>query len=97
MRTINLFIDHTFKWVLIIFGLVTCGTLPIALNIETITPLFGGVVDFTASSAPPCASLGFRDFLRGCFNDCVLFSTMVAFRNHVTQRGRKKALLSICL
>ena len=52
MHAINAFIDRTIKWFLILFGLVTCATLPLAFDIDAITSLLGGFVDYTPSSVP---------------------------------------------
>lgn len=83
MRTINSFIDRSIKGFLIIFGLLTCGTLPIVLNIETITPLLGGMVDYTASSVPALRHWAFMIFCVGvlmivaAFRPWLRFETML--------------------
>ena len=50
MSLMNDFVSRTLKPFLIVFGLATCGTLPFAIDIELITPLLGGLVDYTPSS-----------------------------------------------
>ena len=79
MRTINNFIDHTIKWLLIIFGILTCGTLPIALNIDSMTPLFGGMVDYTASSVPALRHWAFVIFCIGVLMIAAAFRPWLRF------------------
>lgn len=62
MRILDNFIAKTIKWFLIIFGLATCGTLPFALDIKLITPMLGGLVDYTPSSVPALRHWGFMIF-----------------------------------
>ncbi|WP_157015541.1 hypothetical protein [Mesorhizobium xinjiangense] len=62
MSVINAFIARTIKWFLVVFGLATCGTLPFAMDIDLITPLFGGLVDYTPSSVPALRHWGIMVF-----------------------------------
>src|SRR6266702_965814 len=62
MNIINTFIARTIKPCLFIFGLVTCTILPIAVDIRFLTPILGGVVDYTPSSAPALRHWGFVVF-----------------------------------
>lgn len=62
MHALNHFIARTIKWFLVLFGLATCGTLPLAVDIELITPMFGGFVDYTPSSVPALRHWGFMVF-----------------------------------
>ncbi|MGH6763711.1 MAG: hypothetical protein ACRECW_19230 [Phyllobacterium sp.] len=62
MSVINAFIARTLKWFLIVFGLATCGTLPLAIDVKWITPLFGGLVDYTPSSVPALRHWGLMVF-----------------------------------
>ncbi|MFB8344876.1 hypothetical protein ACWGNA_27330 [Brucella cytisi] len=89
MRTINFFIDHTVKWFLIVFGLITCGTLPMALNIETITPLFGGMVDFTASSVPALRHWAFVIFCVGVLMIAASFRPWLRFETMLLSGAEK--------
>jgi hypothetical protein len=47
MSAVNAFIARTIKWFLIVFGLATCMTLPFAIDIKLLTPMLGGLVDYT--------------------------------------------------
>ncbi|KQU83084.1 hypothetical protein ASD02_27580 [Ensifer sp. Root1252] len=83
MCTLNKFITKTIKWFLIVFGLATCGTLPFALDIKLITPMLGGLVDFTPSSVPALRHWGIMIFGIGAlmvvagFRPWLRFETMV--------------------
>ncbi|MFU0507151.1 hypothetical protein [Pseudaminobacter sp. NGMCC 1.201702] len=83
MRAINAFINRTVKWFLILFGLVTCATLPLALDIGTISPLLGGFVDYTPSSVPALRHWGLMVFCIGvlmviaAFRPWLRFETML--------------------
>lgn len=83
MTVINAFVARTIKWFLVVFGLATCGTLPFALDIELITPLFGGLVDYTPSSVPALRHWGIMVFGIGVlmvvagFRPWLRFETMV--------------------
>src|SRR5882724_9738818 len=87
MGIVNAFIAKTIKWFLIIFGLATSLTLPFAVDINLITPMFGGLLDYTPSSVPALRHwgimvfgigvlmvvAGFRPWLRF---ETILFSTV---------------------
>lgn len=83
MNVLNAFIARTVKWFLIVFGLATCGTLPFAIDINLITPLFGGLVDYTPSSVPALRHWGIMVFGIGVlmvvagFRPWLRFETMV--------------------
>lgn len=62
MSLIDAFVGRTLKWFLIVFGLATCGTLPFAIDIKLITPLLGGLVDYTPSSVPALRHWGIMIF-----------------------------------
>jgi hypothetical protein len=49
---LDTFVAGTIKWFLILFGLATCATLPFAIDIKFLTPMLGGLVDYTPSSVP---------------------------------------------
>jgi hypothetical protein len=40
-----LFVAKTIKWFLVVSGLLTCLTLPFAIDIDLFTPMLGGLVD----------------------------------------------------
>ncbi len=62
MNLIDVFVARTLKWFLIVFGLATCGTLPFAIDINLLTPMFGGLVDYTPSSVPALRHWGIMVF-----------------------------------
>jgi hypothetical protein len=83
MSAVNVFIVRTIKWFLIVFGLATCGTLPIAIDINLLTPIFGGLVDYTPSSVPALRHWGIMIFGIGvlmvvaAFRPWLRFETML--------------------
>ncbi|MGH6860881.1 MAG: hypothetical protein ACRECY_11520 [Phyllobacterium sp.] len=62
MRIVNSFIAKTIRWFLIVSGLMTCAILPLAIDINFMTSLFGGLVDYTPSSVPALRHWGFTIF-----------------------------------
>ena len=52
MHAVNAFVARTVKGFLIVAGVATTMTLPFAIDINLITPMFGGLIDYTPSSAP---------------------------------------------
>ena len=62
MTAVNVFVARTIKWALILFGLVTCGTLPFAVDVNLLTPMLGGLVDYTPSSVPALRHWGIMVF-----------------------------------
>jgi hypothetical protein len=83
MRTVNVFIARTINWFLIVFGLATCATLPFAIDIKFITPIFRGLVDYTPSSVPALRHWGIMVFGIGvlmvvaAFRPWLRFETML--------------------
>lgn len=81
---LNVFIAKTIRPFLIIFGLATCMTLPFAIDIDLITPMFGGLLDYTPSSA--ClASLGNHDLRSGGTDGGRRVPSLVTVRDHAVQ------------
>jgi hypothetical protein len=83
MQAANAFIAMTIKWFLIVFGLATCGTLPFAVDINLLTPIFGELVDYTPSSVPALRHWGVMIFGIGvlmvvaAFRPWLRFETML--------------------
>jgi hypothetical protein len=83
MRTVNRFIARTIRWFLIVSGLITCATLPFAIDIDFMTPMLGGLVDHTPSSVPALRHWGFTIFGIGvlmmvsAFRPWLRFETML--------------------
>jgi hypothetical protein len=83
MSILNAFIARTIKPFLIVFGFATCAPLPIAIDINYLTPILGGVVDFTPSSVPALRHWAFMVFGIGvlmmiaAFRPWLRFETML--------------------
>ncbi|SRR5216684_3303252 len=83
MSAVNVFIVRTIKWFLIVFGLATSMTLPFAIDINLITPMFGGLVEYTPSSVPALRHWGIMIFGIGvlmvvaAFRPWLRFETML--------------------
>jgi hypothetical protein len=91
MFAIDSFIARTIRWFLIVSGLITCATLPFAIDIDFMAPMLGGLVDYTPSSVPALrhwgmtifgigalmVAAGFRPWLR--FETMLLAATEKAF------------------
>ena len=83
MIALNAFIAKTIKWFLIAFGVATGVTLPFAIDSNLITPMLGGLVDYTPSSVPALRHWGMMVFGIGvlmvvsAFRPWLRFETMV--------------------
>ena len=83
MRVINTFIARSLKWFLLLFGALTCATLPFALDITLLTPFLGGLVDYTPASVPALRHWGIMVFGIGvlmivaAFRPWLRFETML--------------------
>ena len=83
MIAVNAFIAKTIKWFLIVFGVATSMTLPYAIDINLLTPMLGGLVDYTPSSVPALRHWGIMIFGIGvlmvvaAFRPWLRFETMV--------------------
>lgn len=83
MGAMNAFVAKTIKWFLIIFGLATSLTWPFAIDINLITPMFGGLLDYAPSSAPALRHWGIMIFGIGvlmvvaAFRPWLRFETML--------------------
>jgi hypothetical protein len=83
MIAVNAFIAKTIKWFLIVFGAATSMTLPYAIDINLLTPMLRGLVDYTPSSVPALRHWGIMIFGIGvlmvvaAFRPWLRFDTMV--------------------
>src|SRR4249920_3890488 len=83
MIAVNAFIAKTIKWFLIVFGVATSMTLPYAIDINLLTPMLGGLVDYTPSSVPALRHWGLMIFGIGvlmvvaAFRPWLRFETML--------------------
>jgi hypothetical protein len=66
-----------------VFGLITSSTLPFAIDIHLITPMLGGLVDYTPASVPALRHWGIMVFgigilmVAAAFRPWLRFETMV--------------------
>lgn len=97
MRAINAFIDRTLKWFLILFGLVTCATLPLAFDVGAITALLGGFVDYTPSSVPVLRHWGFMVFGIGALMVVAAFRPWLRFETMLFSAVEKSLVVYLFL
>jgi hypothetical protein len=76
---LNVFVARTIKWFLILFGLVTCGSLPLAIDVNLVTPMMGGLVDYTPSSVPILRHWGIMVFGIGALMVAAAFHPWLRF------------------
>jgi hypothetical protein len=83
MKAVDAFIDATIRRFLIVFGVATSLTLPFAIDVNLLTPMFGGLVDYTPSSVPALRHWGIMIFGIGvlmvvaAFRPWLRFETML--------------------
>lgn len=97
MSFIDAFVARTLKPFLIIFGLATCGTLPLAIDIKLITPLFGGLVDYTPSSVPALRHWGFVVFAIGVLMMVAAFRPWLRFETILLSAVEKAFIVYLYL
>ena len=83
MSAVNAFVARTIKWFLIVAGLATCLTLPFALDINLLTPMLGGLVDYTPSSVPALRHWGIMIFGLGVLMVAAAFRPWLRFETLV--------------
>src|SRR5215831_13785156 len=79
MSALNAFITGTIKWFLIVFGAVTCMTLLFAVDANFLTPMLGGLVDYTPSSVPALRHWGMMVFGIGALMVAAAFRPWLRF------------------
>ena len=79
MAVVNTFIARTIKSFLIVFGAATCATLPFAIDANLITPMLGGLVDYTPSSVPALRHWGMMIFGIGALMVVAAFRPWLRF------------------
>jgi hypothetical protein len=97
MRLLNAFVARTIKPLLIVFGLATCAPLPIAMNIDFITPMLGGVVDYTPSSAPALRHWAFMVFGIGVLMVIAAFRPWLRFETMLFSAAEKSFMVYLFL
>src|SRR5476649_1064397 len=97
MRLLNAFVARTIKPLLIVFGLATCTPLPIAMNIDFITPMLGGVVDYTPSSVPALRHWAFMVFGIGVLMVIAAFRPWLRFETMLFSAAEKGFMVYLFL
>jgi hypothetical protein len=90
MKGLDIFIINTIRPFLIVFGIATGLSLPFAIDINLLTPMFGGLVDYTPSSVPALRHWGIMVFGIGALMAVAAFRPLVALRDHGVQRRRER-------
>ena len=81
MNAVDIFIARTIRWFLIIFGVATCMPLLFAIDINLLTPMLGGVVDYTPSSVPALRHWGIMVFGIGALMVTAAFRPWLRFES----------------
>src|SRR5215470_1127138 len=83
MSAVNAFIGATIRWFLIVAGVATSSALLFAIDANLITPMLGGLVDYTPASVPILRHWGIMVFGIGvlmvvaAFRPWLRFETML--------------------
>jgi hypothetical protein len=97
MRNVDRFIARTIRWFLIVSGLITCATLPFAIDIDFLTPMLGGLVDHTPSSVPALRHWGFTIFCIGVLMVASAFRPWLRFETMLLAVAEKAFLVYLFL
>jgi hypothetical protein len=94
---INSFIARSIKYFLIVFGLGTCAVLPIALDVNFLTPILGGLVDYTPSSVPIMRHWGIMVFGIGVLMVAAAFRPWLRFETMLFSTVEKAFMIFLFL
>lgn len=97
MPTVNRFIARTIRWFLIVSGLLTYATLVFAIDINFMTPMLGGLVDYTPSSVPALRHWGFAIFGIGALMVAAGFRPWLRFETMLLAAAEKAFLAYLFL
>ena len=97
MNSLNIFVARTIKWFLILFGLATCGSLPFAVDVNLVTPMLGGLVDYTPSSVPILRHWGIMVFGIGALMVAAAFRPWLRFETMLFSTVEKAFLVYLFL
>jgi len=97
MNSLNIFVASTIKWFLILFGLATCGSLPFAIDVNLITPMLGGLVDYTPSSVPILRHWGIMVFGIGALMVAAAFRPWLRFETMLFSTVEKTFMVYLFL
>ena len=97
MGVVNTFIAWTIKSFLIVFGAATCTTLPFAIDANLITPMLGGLVDYTPSSVPALRHWGMMVFRIGALMVVAAFRPWLRFETMLFSTTEKAFMVYLFL
>ena len=97
MNALNAFIGKTLKWFLVVFGVATTMTLPFAVDVNLFTPMFGGLVDYTASSVPALRHWGIMVFGIGALMVVAAFRPWLRFETMLFSTIEKAFMVYLCI
>jgi hypothetical protein len=97
MFAIDSFVARTIRWFLIVSGLITCATLLFAIDIDFMTPMLGGLVDYTPSSVPALRHWGMTIFGIGALMVAAGFRPWLRFETMLLAAMEKAFLVYLFL
>jgi hypothetical protein len=97
MKGLDIFIINTIKPFLIVFGIATGLSLPFAIDIHLLTPMFGGHVDYTPSSVPALRHWGIMVFGIGVLMVVAAFRPWLRFETMVFSAIEKAFMVFLCI
>src|SRR5215472_7487017 len=97
MSALNTLIDKTIKWFLIVGGGVTAVALLFAIDTNLISPLLGGLVDYTPASVPVFRHWGIMVFGIGVLMVVAAFRPWLRFETMLFSTIEKSFLVYLFL
>jgi hypothetical protein len=97
MKSLDIFIINTVRPFLIVFGIATGLSLPFAIDIHLLTPMFGGLVDYTPSSVPALRHWGIMVFGIGVLMVVAAFRPWLRFETMVFSAIEKAFMVYLCI
>jgi hypothetical protein len=97
MKVLDIFIINTIRPFLIVFGIATGLTLPFAIDINLLTPMFGGLIDYTPSSVPALRHWGIMVFGIGVLMAVAAFRPWLRFETMLFSAVEKGFMVYLCI
>jgi hypothetical protein len=97
MKGLDIFIINTIRPFLIVFGIATGLSLAFAIDIHLLTPMFGGLVDYTPSSVPALRHWGIMVFGIGVLMAVAAFRPWLRFETMVFSAVEKAFMVYLCI
>jgi hypothetical protein len=97
MTALNTLIDKTIKWFLIVAGGVTAVALLFAIDTNLITPMLGGLVDYTPASVPVLRHWGIMVFGIGVLMVVAAFRPWLRFETMLFSTVEKSFMVYLFL